>query len=116
MAMTILTGNHSPALTVPVMAEPGATLIGHVGRSPSDQGVQVRLNILDKDQRNFEVYTEIAVTNPARLDRGIVRVGDDGLICWHGTMRIPGRPEDGINLDDISGTLGRTLTATFCAR
>jgi len=73
--------------------------------------MQVCLNVLDKDEQLFEVYTEIAVTNPARPDRGTVRVGDDGLICWHCTIGTSGCPEGGVDLDDVSGTLGRVLAA-----
>ena len=116
MAACILTGDRSARLMVPVTREPGTTFIGHVGRSLSDQGMQVCLNILEKDQQIFEIYTEIAVTNPAHPDRGIVRVGDDGLICWHCTMRLLGGSEDGVDLDDVASTLSLTLATVYASR
>src|ERR1700722_18261191 len=92
MIMCILGGDHlSPERASPE-CNSQMTLKGQIGRVLAGQGMQVRRDVLDQDASAFEIYSEIAVTNPTHPDRGTVRVADDGLISWHGQMRRLGRP------------------------
>ena len=113
MTLHLLGGDATTARYAPVTQN--LTLKGQVGRAAHWQGMQVRLNLLDMDDLLFEVYAEIAITNPALPDRGTVRVADDGLICWHCQIRHPGHPDDGLDIGDITTALARTLTTAHDA-
>jgi hypothetical protein len=97
----------------PVTAEPRLTMISQAGRTLARQGMQVRLNLLDTDEQLFEIYSEIAVTNPARPDRGTIRLADGGLIRWRGQLSNPADPESGLALSELTGTLTRVLTTVL---
>jgi len=113
MITCILGGSDAAGTLLPVAHHPRPTLKGQIGKALAGRGMQARLNILDKDESAFEVYAEVTVTNPTLPDRGTVSVADDGLICWRGQIRDPKQPGDGLDLDEITRTLGRVLaTAT----
>jgi transcriptional regulator with XRE-family HTH domain len=111
MTLRLLGGDHPRTGSAHVTHHPQQTLKGQVGRAAADQGMQVCQNVLDKDAQLFEVYAEIPVTNPARPDRGTVRIADDGLICWHCQVHHPGHPENGLEIGEITTTLAQALTA-----
>ncbi len=111
MAMCILSVDRAADSCVPVAHNRGVTLKGQIGRALADQGMHVSLNVLDTDELFFEVYSEVAITNPARPDRGTVCVADDGLLWWRGQVRNADHREDGLDLADITDTLTRTLLA-----
>ncbi len=112
MITCILGGNRAADACVPVAHHPRMTLKGQVGRALAAQGMQVCLNVLDEDEPSFEVYAEIAIANPACRGRGFVCTADDGLICWHGRICDPDHPDDGLDLDEVTRTLARTLAAS----
>jgi hypothetical protein len=115
MALHLLGGDQATGTCPPAACDPQLTLKGQVGQTLTDHGMHVRLKVLDKDELLCEVYAEIAVANPALPDRGTVRVSDDGLISWHCQILNPGHPEDGLEIDDATTTLARTLTAAHSA-
>jgi len=72
----------SETVTEPVSdALPGVPLKGVVGRALKAKGMDVRM-IVYEDVEFYDVLAEIVVTNPDRLDRGEVRVGDDAAVLW----------------------------------
>ncbi len=109
MVLCMLGGNCTAGACAPVARHPRLTLKGQIGRTLADQGMQVGLNILDKDETALEVYAEISIANPACSNRGFVWVADDGLIHWHGQISNPEDPASGLDLDEITGTLARAL-------
>jgi hypothetical protein len=115
MILHLLGGDHATTGCAHVTHHPQQTLKGQVGRVAADQGMQVCLNVLDKDAQVFEVYAEITITNPTRPDRGTVRVADDGLLCWHCQIQHPGHPENGLEIGEITTTLAQSLTTAHQA-
>jgi hypothetical protein len=59
----------------------GYSLQGTVGRELEAKGMDVSLNVY-ADHLCFEVAAEIVVTNPARPERGRIRVGDEAGLVW----------------------------------
>jgi hypothetical protein len=62
-------------------ARRGVSLKGVVGRALAARGLKVGLAVYE-DPDFYDVGAEIVVTNPARPERGQVRVSDDGDITW----------------------------------
>ena len=62
-------------------AHPGLLLKGAVGRALDARGMAVRIAVYE-DLFSYDADAEILVTNPARPERGQVRVTDDGDITW----------------------------------
>jgi hypothetical protein len=62
-------------------AAPAAGLKGLVGGRLKAMGMAVCLDVYE-DHDTYEVVAEIIVTNPARPERGQVRVSDDGALMW----------------------------------
>jgi hypothetical protein len=60
---------------------PGASLKGVVGRALDARGMDIRL-VVYEDLFSYLVDAEVVAANPARPDRGQVRVSDDGDITW----------------------------------
>jgi hypothetical protein len=85
---------------------PNLTLKGAVGRALAERGLQVTLEVLDRDNDFYEAYAEIQVTNPADPGRGTARVTDDGELSWQCTAC---GPDDGITPAEIAATLARAL-------
>jgi hypothetical protein len=115
IAMCIL--DPAPGNYGPVPHDPHLTLKGMIGRALADQGMLVSLHVLDTDRLFFDVYAEIAVTNPAQRDRGTIRVSDDGAIWWQ--CRILQDQEScihGLELGEIADTIARALTTAHGAR
>lgn len=91
LAMRLLTDDNRtpPPVTAP-SGTAGDSLQGIVGRQLRAGGMDVSLDVYT-DQVCFEVTAEIVVSNPARPDRGQVRVGGDPGLLWltgcYGTVR-----------------------------
>jgi hypothetical protein len=60
---------------------PGVTLKGAVGQALDALGLDVQMLVYE-DLISYDVAAEIVVTNPARPDRGQVRLSDDGSVTW----------------------------------
>jgi hypothetical protein len=72
--------------------------------------MHVTLDTLDRDETFYEIYAEVAITNPAQPHRGTARVTDDGAIWWHCRIRDHHHATDGLEVTDITDTIARTLT------
>jgi hypothetical protein len=57
------------------------TLKGAVAREMNACGLKADLEIYE-DHERYEVVAEVVLANPARPERGVVRVADDGVIRW----------------------------------
>ncbi len=62
-------------------ARPGVSLKGVVGRALAARGLKVGMEVYE-DPDFYDVGAEIVVINPARPERGQVRVSDDGDVTW----------------------------------
>lgn len=93
---------------------PGLTLTGVAGRALSQHGMRVRLGPVVPDHLCYQVYTEISATNPSRSERGICRVGDDGLVRWECRISEPAEGIQGLSLPDITATIARVLDSARC--
>jgi hypothetical protein len=109
MVMAILGGKNAEYQGTSPRQRPDLTLKGAVGRALRERGMRVRLAIVDEDDEPCELYAEIEVTSPATPDRGIVRVTDDGVICWECRLSGPGADDHGIDPAEIGATIGRAL-------
>lgn len=58
-----------------------ATLKGAVGREMQARGLAVKLNTYEDDVY-FDACADVEITNPARPERGLVFVADDGIVKW----------------------------------
>lgn len=88
---------------------PGPTLKSTVGRALAKSGMQVRLEIICKDESFFEVYSEIEVTNPAQPSRGRVWIADDSTLRWQCDLYGAGQ-ETGITPAGIATAIAKALT------
>ncbi len=59
----------------------GVTLKGAVGREMVARGLSVTLNTYE-DTECFDSISEVEIANPARPERGVVFVGDEGIVQW----------------------------------
>ncbi len=111
----LLSVQRPAAAELQLRAHPPMSLKGVVGRALSDVGLLVGLAVLGGDDYLLDAYSEIAVTNPARQDRGAAYLADEGAIWWHCRISdsMPGRA--GLTLADISQTIAHALTSTHHA-
>jgi hypothetical protein len=109
MALSVLSGEASKGTFVPAPHDPQTrTLIGLIGRALIGQGMIVELNVLDRDEQSFEVYSEIAIMNPGHPERGSIHIDDDGLLNWYCQVSDAGHP-GGLDLEAVVRTLTETL-------
>jgi hypothetical protein len=59
----------------------GATLKGAVAREIKARGMDADMEVYE-DELFYDVVAEVVLTNPAKPERGLVRVTDDGAILW----------------------------------
>lgn len=57
------------------------TLKGTVAREMRARGLQADLKVYE-DHEEYDVVVEVVLTNPAKPERGLVRLTDDGVIRW----------------------------------
>jgi hypothetical protein len=82
LALRLLTddGADLPPASAALMPA-GCSLPGIVGRELEAAGMDVHLDVF-ADQICFEVTAEVVVVNPARPERGRIRVGDEAGLVW----------------------------------
>lgn len=86
----------------------GLPLKSTVGRALRIHGLDISLAVYE-DRCLFEVSTELVVINPARPERGRVRVSDYGTITWEcGASAMAGGIE-GISATEFAETVARAL-------
>lgn len=109
MVLTILDAGDRAENEAAPARYPGLTLKGMVGRALGERGMAVRLELLCQDDVNYDVYAEIEVANPAKPGRGTVRVADDGTVEWACSLRGPASVAEGLQPDDVAGTIAKAL-------
>lgn len=83
----------------------GATLKGAVGRELTARGLTVRLSVV-RDEDFFDATANVLAASPARPERGVVYVADDGPVLWEcQASALPG------GLADIADTITGILTS-----
>jgi hypothetical protein len=84
----------------------GATLKGAVAREIQARGLDADMEVYE-DELFYDVDAEVILTNPAKPERGRVRVTDDGAILWeceHGEI-----PERAAAIADVTAEVLVTL-------
>jgi len=82
LALRLLTDGGADLLPASAAVMPaGCSLPGIVGREMEAAGMDVHLDVF-ADHLCFEVAAEIVVANPARPERGRIRVGDEAGLVW----------------------------------
>jgi hypothetical protein len=108
MAMSML-GADIPDYRGPLLLRPGyLTLRGVIGRALAQRGMHVSLDVY-RDEFCFEAYSEIKVTNPARPDRGKVRLTDDNSIVWECRLSDLAPNSQGIDFKEVAETIAFAL-------
>jgi hypothetical protein len=95
---------------VSVVRPQGVTIQDSAGRALAEQGMRVRTKVGGLEDGFGDSYTEIEVDNPARPDRGTVRVNDDGALWWDCQVSELAARCQGIELPEIVGSIVRALT------
>ena len=83
----------------------GHALFSQVGRALARCGLNVTLDILDVSEASYDIYSELAVTNPAHPERGTGSLGPDGTIWWECRTQLA------LTLRDIATAITRALAA-----
>jgi hypothetical protein len=81
-------GTRDPG-TVLLTPHQGLTFKGTVGRTLAAYGMSARLDLILRDEVNYDIYAVVEVANPAQPGRGKVRVADDGSLRWECALRDP---------------------------
>jgi hypothetical protein len=89
----------------------GTSLKGAAARMLRDHGMQVSLEVVVPDDLFCEVYGEIKVINPARRDRGVARVTDDGVLRWECRLSDPSRSVAGIDAGEVAATIAKAVAS-----
>jgi hypothetical protein len=97
------------------------TVKATVGRALRQRGMQVCLVMTEPDQDVYELSADIAAVNPARPDRGRVRIDDFGVLRWICELDAAGKAglgldpadedEGGLDPAEIGRSMGGRLTA-----
>ena len=86
----------------------GASLTSAVGLAAALHGLQARHRVIDNDTRRQETCSILTITNPARPERGTIRVTDDGAVYRHCQIQ----PADhALTYVDIAAAITRALVA-----
>jgi len=103
------------AVGTAVIPAPGCRCVvsfkGAAGRILAGHGMNVTVRAYP-DQEFFEVYSDIEVTNPARPERGTVRVADDGSLLWRCRARTVQGDEEALDPAQIACIIAQALTRT----
>jgi hypothetical protein len=59
----------------------GVTPAGAVGREMKARGMAVTMNVVE-DEEIYSVFADLVITNPAKPERGKVRIEDHGWVYW----------------------------------
>jgi hypothetical protein len=89
----------------------GMTLKGAAALVLRDRGMQVSLEVVVPEDLFCEVYGEIKVINPARRDRGLARVTDDGVLRWECRLSDPSRGIAGIDSGEVAVTIAKAVAS-----
>jgi hypothetical protein len=82
MALRLLDAHKTLPETEPGLhPRAGVSLKGAVRHDIRAHGLKASLAVYE-DEEAYDVITEVVLVNPAKPERGLVRVTDDGFICW----------------------------------
>jgi hypothetical protein len=95
-AMTLLAADGAAA-TLPPLRFPGQTLKSAVGLTARARGLHARLADVIADPEFLEVSADVEITNPARPERGAVRVRDN-VLRWECKLACPGADPTGLKM------------------
>ena len=107
MTMTLLAAD-SAAPTVPPLQFPGQTLKSAVGLTARVCSLHARLVDVIADPEFLELSADVEITNPARPERGAVRVRDN-VLRWECKLACPGEGSTGLDAMEITETIGRSV-------
>jgi hypothetical protein len=107
MTMTLLAAD-STAATLPPLRFPGQTLKSAVGLTARARGLHARLADVIADPEFLEVSADVEITNPARPERGAVRVRDN-VLRWECKLTSTGAGTTGLDATEITETIGRSV-------
>lgn len=96
-----------PALSASLPVPPCDPLLAKVSSALLGFGLQVTCSDLSGDGGSVE----LAVDNPARPDRGTVRITSDHAVIWDCRCASSSDSAAGLNFASIAGTIARALTA-----
>jgi hypothetical protein len=82
------------------------------GRALIEGGMRVVFSQPETEQQFFEVYSEIAITNPAEPGRGTVHVADHGAIFWECQVHQAAGRSGGLSINQIATTIAQALSRT----
>jgi hypothetical protein len=106
IAMTLLAfGTHDDAAALTLRC-PGQSFKSAVGLTARARGALVRLTEVIADPQFLEVSANVEITNPARSERGAVRVRDN-LLQWECRLAAP--DSVGLSVTEITETIGRSV-------
>jgi hypothetical protein len=107
MTMTLLAAD-SAAATLPPLQFPGQTLKSAVGLAARARGLIAHLADVIADPEFLELSADVEITNPARRERGAVRVRDN-VLRWECKLACPGAGPTGLDATEITETIGRSV-------
>jgi hypothetical protein len=116
LALRLLTDGSAdlpPASSAVVPA--GCGLPGIVGRELEAAGMDVHLDVF-ADKICFEVTAEVVVVNPARPERGRIRVGDEAGLVWEIGRGGADRTDPGAITGTILAELDRDIQDGYIQR
>lgn len=116
LALRLLTDGSAdlpPASAAVVPA--GCGLPGIVGRELEAEGMDVHLDVY-ADHICFEVAAEIVVANPARPERGRIRVGDEAGLVWETGRSGAHRTDPGAITGTIIAVLAQDIEDGYIRR
>lgn len=87
----------------------GLTFKGAVARTLAGYGMNARLNVIHRDEADFDIYAEVEVTNPVLPGRGRVSVADDGSLGWDCAFSDPATDPAGLGPVQIADIVAQAL-------
>jgi hypothetical protein len=87
---------------------PGQTFKSAVGLAARACGMSASLARVLKSPAFLEISADVEITNPARPERGAVRVSDTAL-RWECRIADPGTAAAGLDVQEITETIGRSV-------
>jgi hypothetical protein len=109
IAMTLaLLGADHPDASALTPRYPGQTFKSAVGLAARACGMHARLAYVLTSPAFLEISADVEVTNPARPERGAVRINDTAL-RWDCQIIDPGSAAAGLDVQEITETIGRSV-------
>jgi hypothetical protein len=108
MAITLLAADSPDDAASLPLRFPGQTLKSAVGLAARACGLHARLADVIADPEFLEVSADVEITNPARPERGAVRVRGN-VLRWECKFACPGAGTTGLDAAEITEAIGRSV-------